>query len=137
MRSSRYARWLMTAALLTACGNDPAPTAPTSPTGPTTETFSSNLVVQGSAWRLVSASQAGTLVATLTSVTQPSVLVGLGVGIHSGTGTGCLLNSAVTVQAGSAPQIAMPVDAGIYCIKIFDVGSLADPMGFTITIVRP
>jgi hypothetical protein len=31
----------------------------------------------------------------------------------------------------------LPVDAGAYCVKIFDVGTLASPMGFTITIVRP
>jgi hypothetical protein len=131
-------RAVLVGLLLAGCGNnDATPTTPTTGTGPTTETFSSNLTVQGSAWRLVTASQAGTLSARLTTASQPSTVVGFGIGIQNGTTTGCLLNSEVRVTAGSTPQVDAPVDPGVYCIKISDVGTLTSPMGFTITIVRP
>lgn len=126
------------ALLVAGCGDDNAtPTTPSTSTGPATETFSSRLTVQGSAWRLVTASQTGTLSARLTTASQPSTIVGLGIGIQSGSTSGCLLNNEVRMAAGSSPQIDAPVDAGVYCVKIFDVGALTDPMGFTITIVRP
>jgi hypothetical protein len=128
---------LLVAATLAGCGDDtPAVTSPT-PTGSTTETFTSSLLVRGSVWRLVTASTAGTLSATLTSASQPATVVGFGIGIRNGTGTGCLLHSAVTVPAGSAPQLSLPVDSGAYCVRIFDIGTLTESMGFTITIVRP
>ena len=60
-----------------------------------------------------------------------------GHGSADGSGTGCLLNSSVTAAAGSAPQLSAPVDAGDYCVKLFDVGGLTAPMSFTLTIVYP
>jgi hypothetical protein len=102
-----------------------------------TETFSSNLVVQGSVWRIVSAAQSGTLTATLTSTSQPAAPVGVALGVRAGTGTGCLLNTSVTAAAGTAPQLSAQVDAGDYCVKLFDVGALSTTMSFTLTIVYP
>ncbi len=129
---------VLSGVLAAGCGEDnTSPTSPTTPAGPVTETFTSNLTVQGSAWRLISAAQGGTLSATITSASQPSSVVGFGLGIQGGSTTGCLLSHAVTAAAGSAPQLTAPIDAGVYCVKIFDVGGLSDPMGFTITIVRP
>lgn len=129
---------VVVALLVAGCGDDNAtPTTPSTSTGPATETFSSRLTVQGSAWRLVTASQAGTLSAKLTTASQPSTIVGFGIGIQNGSTTGCLLHSQVRVTAGASPQVDARVDPGVYCIKIFDVGTLTDSMGFTITIVRP
>jgi hypothetical protein len=128
---------LIVSALLTGCGGDSSPTAPTTPSSPVTETFSSNLVVQGSVWRIVTASQAGTLTATLTTTNQPSVVVGVAMGLRNGATTGCLLNNSTTAAAGSAPQLSAQVDAGDYCVKLFDVGTLTTPMSFTLTIVHP
>jgi hypothetical protein len=129
---------LLLSTVLCGCGKDATPTAPTPRTSPVTETFSSNLVVQGAVWRIVTAAQTGTLTATLTTTDQPSTVVGVGLGVKSGSGvTGCLLNSSVTATAGSAPQLSAQVDAGDYCVKLFDVGALSSTMSFTLTIVYP
>jgi hypothetical protein len=129
---------LVLSAWMCGCGSDStSPTAPTVRTSPVTETFSSNLVVQGSAWRIVTAAQAGTLSATLTSTSQPSATVGVALGVRNGSTNSCLLNSSLTAAAGAAPQLSAPVDAGDYCVKLFDVGTLTTPMSFTVTIVYP
>jgi hypothetical protein len=122
-----------------ACGNDPAtPTTPTTTTrsSPATESFVSNLTVQGSAWRFINAIQAGTVTATMTTTDQPSTAVGLGIGLRSGL-SGCLVTREVVAAAGSSPQITATVDAGDYCIKVFDVGQVATPMAFTVSVTYP
>jgi hypothetical protein len=129
---------LALSAVLCGCGKNATPTAPTpTRTSPVTETFSSNLVVQGAVWRIVTAAQAGTLTATLTTTSQPSTVVGVALGVRSGTGTSCLLNTSVTAAAGSAPHLSAQVDPGDYCVKLFDVGGLNTTMSFTLTIVYP
>jgi hypothetical protein len=130
----------MTGALVSAgCGDDSTPTTPTTTrrSSPVTERFASNLVVQGSAARIVSAIATGTLTATLTTVDQPSAVVGFAIGLRNANGTGCLVTKDVIVAAGSAPELSAQVDAGDYCVKISDRGPLTTPMTFTITITYP
>ncbi len=131
---------LLVAVLTAGCGNDqttPTPTT-TTPTrsSPATEAFTSNLTVQGSAWRFVNAIAGGTVSAVLTTADQPGSVVGLGIGLRSGA-AGCLVTREVTAAAGSSPRIDATVDAGAYCIKIFDTGTLTTPMNFTVTITYP
>jgi hypothetical protein len=138
MKPDTICAFLVVSAVMGACGSDStSPTAPTTRTSPVTETFASNLVVQGSVWRIVTAAQAGTLTATLTTTNQPSAVVGVAIGVRNGTSTGCLLNDSVSAAAGSAPQLSAQVDAGDYCVKVFDVGNLSTPMSFALTIVYP
>jgi hypothetical protein len=121
------------------CSNNPSTPTPTpTPTrsSPATENFTSNLTVQGSAWRYINAIAAGTVTATLTTTDQPSTVVGLGIGLRS-SGSGCLVTREVIAPAGSSPRIDATVDAGAYCIKIFDTGTLTTPMNFTVSITYP
>jgi hypothetical protein len=39
--------------------------------------------------------------------------------------------------AAAAPQITDTVDAGIYCIRLYDTGTRTAPAAFSVTIVRP
>ena len=131
---------LCVAAVSAGCGKDSATTtAPTTTTrtSPVTEAFTSNLSVQGSVWRLVSAQQTGTLTATLTTTNQPATVVGFAIGLRNGNLAGCLETKAVIVTAGSAPQLSAQVDAGNYCVKVFDTGSLTTPLTFTVTLTYP
>lgn len=119
------------------CGDDATPTAPTTPrTSPVTETFASNVTVQGGVWRIVSAEQAGAFSATLTSTDQPAVAIGLAIGLRSGSNS-CLVTHDLVAEAGSAPQLSTQVDAGDYCVKVFDAGQLRTPMSFSVTITYP
>lgn len=125
---------------LAACDNgpstadDPTPTSPT--LSPVTESFSSQLAVGGSASRSFTAAKAGTATVTLTSAGTSTTKVGFGIGVPDTLGSGCLFtrsNEAAT--AGTA--FSLPVDAGTYCVRIFDTGTLTSSILFSITIVRP
>ena len=61
----------------------------------------------------------------------------MGIGLRNATSTACLLTKEVITTAGSAPQLSATVDAGNYCVKLFDTGTLTTPMTFTITLSYP
>jgi hypothetical protein len=106
------------------------------PGTPTTETFASVLADRGFTSHAFVAETAGTISVTLTSVGPPSVPIGLGVGIR-GTSVPCILNTALTTQGGAAPQLAVSVDRGFYCVQVYDIGTLTAPTSFSTTITRP
>lgn len=120
--------------LASACGKDSqSTTSPSTITGsPITETFSSVLAVRGLSSHTFVTAGAGTISITLTSVGPPPVPVGLGIGVPGGPP--CLLNTSLTTGAGSSPQINVTADAGRYCVEVYDIGNLADPIGFSVTI---
>jgi hypothetical protein len=138
MNASLAALFVTIAVAVSGCGDDSTST-PITPTrsSPVTERFESNLVVQGSARRIISAIATGTLTATLTTVDQPSAVVNFAIGLRDSNGTGCLISQDVVTAAGTAPQLSAQVDAGDYCVKIADTGTLTTPMKFTITITYP
>ena len=137
-----FASAFVIAALLlpvAACDNGPStddedtPTSPT--TSPVTETFSTQLFVGGSASRSFNAAKAGTATVTLTNIGTASKL-GFGIGVPDSLGSGCLFTrSSEAAVAGTSFSLA--VDAGTYCVRVYDVGSLLSNSSFSITIVRP
>jgi len=130
---------LLTVLALAAAGCDDATTA-TSPTvtSPVTETFSGQFVPGGTAARAFTAASSGAVSITLTQIGPPAdAVVGLGVGIPQSTGAGCLLTQTIHTGASSSPQITVSVDAGSYCVRLYDTGTLAAAVAFTVTIVRP
>lgn len=125
-----------------ACGDDTVATTPTpTPTSPVTEIFSSGLLPLGTAARTFVAAQAGSVAITLTSSGPPGgVSLSVGIGIPTPTASGgCSLTSAVVAApAVSGPaQLTATVDAGTYCLKVFDTGTLTAQTFFSTTIVRP
>jgi hypothetical protein len=128
-------------ALLAGCDNTAnefvTPTTPTGPTGsPVTEVFASQIFVGGSSARSFTAAQAGTASATLTSVSVPAgTKIGFGMGVPDTLGSGCLFTRSLDAVAGDA--ITLSVDAGTYCVRVYDLGTLTANASFSITIVRP
>jgi hypothetical protein len=120
---------------LSACAEE-SPTAPTTLESPVTFTFISNLYPQGTVTRFLTASQAGAITLTLDSLAQP-VVVGLALGLRRADGAGCHGTITVEATAGATPQIASTVDAGDYCMSIYDVGHLSASAAFSITVVHP
>lgn len=130
---------LMAVLALAAAGCDDATTA-TSPTvtSPVTETFNGQFLPGGTAARAFTAASSGTVSITLTQIgPQADAVVGLGVGIPQSAGTGCLLTQTTQTGASSSPQLTVPVDAGSYCVRLYDTGTLTATVAFTLTIVRP
>ena len=102
-----------------------------------TDTFGSFLAVGGSSAHTFTVSQSGTINITLTIV-SPSSVVGLGIGIPGASTSTCILSSSLNATAGSTPQISVPVDAGTYCVEVYDAGTLTAPgVAFSLTIAHP
>ena len=143
------ARFLLLGLLVTpviaGCDNGPLPTAATDTTtttgttvaaSPVTETFSGQLAKGGYAFRSFNAAKAGTATVTLTSVSVSSTLkVGFGLGIPDTTGSNCLFTRSSETAAGG--QLTATVDAGVYCVKLWDLGTLTASTNFVVTIIRP
>ena len=130
--------WLVLGFIATmgaACGDDTSTaTSPSTPTKPGAETWSSALAPGGTSSLSFTVMAAGTINVTMTSA---GTTVGLGVGLPRVSGGGCRLGVSVNTGGGSAPQISTQADAGQYCVQVFDLGTLTDPIPFTLTIDHP
>ena len=138
--SMRHTPWWLVAAvtgamMVSGCGdNNSTPTTPSSTSGPVTESWSSAVAPGGASTRSFKVTSAGTLSVTLTGA---GATLGLGVGLPRTTGGGCRLGVAVIASAGSSPQISTQADAGQYCVQVYDLGTLTDPVGFSLKIEHP
>jgi hypothetical protein len=126
---------------LAGCDNGPSTvddtTTPTSPTtSPVTETFASQLFVGGSASRSFTAAKAGTATVTLTAAGTSTTKVGFGIGVPDSLGSGCLFTRS-NEAATAGTSFSLPVDAGTYCVRVFDTGTLTSNITFSVTIIRP
>jgi hypothetical protein len=110
----------------------PVPVAPTILEPPITGT----LLVLGSNVHQFTVNQVGGLQVTINSVV-PSAAIGVGVGTPStATGT-CLVLSGLTVVAGPGAQLSGTATVpGSFCINVYDVGNLVEPVNYTITVLH-
>jgi hypothetical protein len=124
---------LLSALLNVSCSDDVV-TAPTAITSPSTITWTTQLGPRGSASRSLEVVQSGTVSVTLQSAPVP---LGLGIGVPQANGSGCRTTLSTTATAASAPQLTTAVEAGRYCVIVFDVVGLTDPITFTVEVVQP
>jgi hypothetical protein len=126
---------LTATAIVAGCGdNTTTDTSPTpTPKGP--ESWSSVLAPGGSSSRSFTVTAAGTIAVTLSDA--GGRVIGLGVGLPRTTGGGCRLGMAVNTGAGSSPQLTTQAEAGQYCVQVFDLGTLTDPIPFAMMIEHP
>lgn len=127
---------------LAACDNGPTDpttsdsTSASTSASPVTETWATQLAVNGTTSRTFNAAKAGTASVTLASVGGSTTQkVGFGIGIPDALGAGCLFTRSLEAAAGA--QISTPVDFGTYCVRVYDLGTLTATTGITVTIVRP
>jgi|SRR3954470_12588479 hypothetical protein len=123
------------AAICAACSNDnnpSTPTTPTTPAGTVTETLNGVMAPKGTAIRTFTARQAGTVTVLLARV-DPSVTVGLGLGIRGATGADCKFSQTVNTQGGTTAQLTASVDLGTYCAGTYDIGNVGQG-GATVTV---
>jgi hypothetical protein len=101
-----------------------------------TISYTSTVVPTGSTSRTFAAAENGTASITMESFQTPGVTaLGLAVGIQRNDGTGCEV--AATLVASAGQVLNVPVDAGRYCVKVYDPGTLMTPATFTIRIQHP
>jgi hypothetical protein len=134
IRDSWFIPALAAAVIVAGCGSDNTPTAPSNPSSTVTENWSSVVAPGGMSTRSFTVNSAGPIVVTLTAA---GTTLGLGVGLPRTNGGGCRLGVAVNASPGTTPQINTQADAGQYCVQVYDLGTITDPIGFALTIEHP
>jgi hypothetical protein len=129
---------LVLAAFNAACGDDSTTTTtPSTPAGTVTETLNGIMAPKGTAVRTFTARQSGTVTVLLASA-QPSVTLGLGIGVHGATGADCQFSQTLNTPAGATPQLSVSVDPGTYCAGAYDIGTVGPPgVTVTVTVTHP
>jgi hypothetical protein len=123
-------------AINVACSDD-TPTTPT-PTTPTTvtDTFSGTVTTNGAATHNFIAVAAGTVTATLTSLSpNPDLVIGFGIGTWNGTVCNVVLARDRAVQ--TTVIFGNVNAAGELCVRIYDVGTVTEPTDYSISVVHP
>ena len=136
-RTARLAAIACAVLTAAACGSSTAPstTTTTTVTGAVTESYFSSVVPGGTTTHAFSAN-AGTIVVTLQSSGPPdSVAISFGIGIPSLGGGACSLATTLTATPGASLSAA--VDAGSYCVEVWDPGRLTKQTSFVLVIARP
>ena len=129
----RFCVLALLAGVATACGGDSAST--TAPSTAATDTFASRLAVGGAATHAFTISTSSTLTVTLDTI-SPVVVVGVGFGAADASSGSCTLTASVETAGGAADQLTNAVQAGSYCVKIYDIGNLTQTATFSISIAR-
>ncbi len=120
-----------------ACGDDNTVTTPTTPTPTTvTETFSGTLSVNGAATHSFVVATSGSVTAGLSSVTPDSAAV-LGLSLGTWNGAVCQIVLANDkAQQGSA-ILGTASSLGNLCVRVYDPGTLTEPIGYEVQVVHP
>jgi hypothetical protein len=128
---------MVTAAMLaSACSSSPTtPTDTTTTTTPVTDTFTGTLTRNGASSFAFSVSATGLVYATLTSVADTSVLVGLSLGTWNGTSCSIVLSNDQAIQGTTVTGSVS--GQGTLCARVYDVGKVVSPLDYQITVVHP
>jgi hypothetical protein len=120
--------------LAAGCGDPAPPPAPTPAVPTITDTFSGTLAVQSTDRHPFIVKQVGGLEVTLTAL-DPAASVGIGIGLA--VGATCTVTHSVTTGPGTAAQLTGTATiAGAFCVTIYDVGSLVEPVNYTISVLH-
>jgi hypothetical protein len=124
---------------LAACGSPTASDTTSTTTTPTrtTETFPGTLTQGGAVYHLFMVQQQGQVDITLAK-TEPLATIILGLGIAQTSGGQCipvLLAYNNAAQAGTIMSGTAAV--GSYCAVVYDLGNVADPVTYTLTVTHP
>ena len=113
----------------------------TGPTVPlTSQTFTGTVDIGGSSSNTTFVvAQSGEVDVTVTALGPPSnIIMGLAIGIPSTTDSSCAAPASAgqNVQASTSPLMGS-LQAGTYCVKLYDVGYQTAQISYTITVAHP
>ena len=141
LRSIRRPVLALTAAVAiaaAACDSGDTPTDPSDPDqtpSTVTETFSGSLTVNGAQSFSFSVAAAGRVTTTLSAITPDGTVVGLALGTWNGTL--CQIELANDNAGRGITVTGETSSGGNLCTRIYDIGQLAGPTTFTVTVVHP
>lgn len=121
---------------LSACSGTATTTTPTTTTPVTyIDTFNGVLNPNGGSSYPFTVSAAGFVYATLTSVSDTSVAVGLSLGTWNGSSCNVVLANDQALRGVTVTGSASGL--GILCARVYDVGKVVTPLTYTITVTHP
>ena len=131
-------------AVVSACGGSNSSTTSTTPTvvaGPSTESFEGTLTRNGSSFFSFTVQATGdafVMLASVTSTTAPgsSLNTILGLGLGTPLGTDCVVTTSVLAFPALQSPLVSNLTAGVYCVRVYDVGNLTGNVNFAIRIVH-
>ena len=120
--------------LSTACGSS----TPVSATPSITQNFSGTVQPGGSDTNNFTVTQYGEVDITVTSLGPPATIQE-GLAIGSVVGGACSPGSVAQgpVNAATTPQFVNPLNAGAYCVTVYDIGNQAGPVQYALTVLHP
>jgi hypothetical protein len=137
-RPLRLVCFVVAAAVGAACSDSPTSPTDTAVTDPPyTLLFESTVAARGASTRTFVAVGGGNVSVTLTSTTPAGLVLGVGVGVPTAAPAVCSLTRAVTAAAGASPQLSLNVDAGTYCVQVYDTGGVDRSASFSVSLVHP
>lgn len=117
-----------------ACGGSSSPTAPTSTS---TDVFTATLGPAGVVTHPFSLSGPGAISVSIDTISAPGLVVGLGLGDWNATTSICTLQlSSATAKQGDVFNASSSV-AGNFCIQVVDLGSVQEPVTYTVRVTHP
>jgi hypothetical protein len=101
-----------------------------------TEIFGGTVSVGGADSHTFTVSlSSGQLNVILTAAGPPSsIYMGVGVGTPTGSACTLLTNASVVTQAGTTAQLSGTVDAGTYCVSVYDAGNQTADITYSVTV---
>ncbi len=128
---------LFAALAVTACTKSNSTAASTTPTpAKTTDTFNGTVAVKGTDPHTFTVAASGQVDVTLTAAT-PSVPLGLSVGTNAGSGCAAVAGGSVVASPGTVAQLSGVMSPGTYCVAAFDIGTLSQPVSYTVSVAHP
>jgi hypothetical protein len=127
------------ATLTIGCDNGSSTDTPTAPsTALVTETFTGTVDPGGESNNPFNVTASGGQVnVTLTAAGPPSTIY-MGVGVGSWANSTCTLltNGYTLTPAGTTAQLSGTVNAGAYCVKVFDAGNQTAQITYAVTVTH-
>ena len=129
---------ILAVAAVTAAGCDNTIDNPITPTTPVTvtDTFSNSLTKNGAVIHTFTVATAGSVIATLTSLSDTTMTVGLDLGAFNGLTCSAQLTNAAVSQGISVTGLVSGV--GSLCVRVYDAGGkLTGQIDYTVTVTHP
>jgi hypothetical protein len=122
------------AACAAACSDPVPPPAPSVVPASITESFTGTVPVSGTDFHQITINQVSHVSVTLDSVT-PAAALGVGIGSLS-NGICLLVSQNSPVVQGATAVLSGTALAGTVCVSVFDIGSLVEPVTYTISVAH-
>lgn len=125
----------LTAALAAGCNSTNTPTNP-DPTTPVAivEAFDESLNVNGARTHVFRVDTVGTVTARITTLSDPSAIVGLSMGTWNGAACQILLANDAAAMNVTLTGTAQSV--GQFCARVYDVGRLSATVDYSLEVTH-